>query len=656
MVPINEGSSYQIALQAVDQLNLFDKQTGKNMKLYSSQEEFVATVVRALQNRQAQGGSAQNVQLKAILDKLEKQLLLEKSRPAMEVDIPHPAVENVLNERGQKRPLEDEEKEGEARVRKKQRPDSKENLVPELNKRGSAKLIPAAQAPAQESEIVTINGIAVNLSRCPQKTREFIQKHSTIFKEMMIRSGVEHILSSERIDVREGTPLLEIMRMMDKKGVLQPLEKSMGAREPADLDAFFSKALKLLAKEYGLWKALCQELESESSQPAKKGVQKGGANLADAALLTTMGPFLESRDIASLTQTSKEMKTKKPLLMMGRGDIFSKFLQNPARLNSLSQTQMQELKAIGITIKELDLSHNHAISDDLLRDIVELCPNLRKLKVGYDVGEYSRGAVVGVRFISDAGVQDIAKLKKLEELDLSYTQVTGKHFEDLSPKMRKLSVRGCHNFTDESVAKLANMKELEELDLSYTQVTGEHFEKLSPKMRTLSLDGCDNFTDESVAKLANMKELEELDLSRTQVTGEHFEKLSPKMRTLSLIFCENFTDENVAKLANMKELEELDLRLTQVTGEHFEKLSPKMRKLSVSRCDNFTDESVAKLANMKELEELDLSCTRVTGKHFEKLSPKMRELSLYFCHDVAAENLADLKERNVGLQVHRNVF
>jgi len=115
--------------------------------------------------------------------------------------------------------------------------------------------------------------------------------------------------------------------------------------------------------------------------------------------------------------------------------------------------------------------------------------------------------VIGLRLwgpeIRDAELKELAFLKQLQSLNLSFTKVTGAELKNL-----------------------AGLKQLQSLDLCGTQVTDAGLKELTvlKHLQTLDLNWT-SVSDAGLKELATLKHLTSLELSGTQVTAAGLEEL-----------------------------------------------------------------------------------------------------------------------------------
>ncbi len=159
--------------------------------------------------------------------------------------------------------------------------------------------------------------------------------------------------------------------------------------------------------------------------------------------------------------------------------------------------------------------------------------------------------------ITDAGLEVVAGLKKLRELDIQGSKIT-----------------------DEGLKTILKIKSLRSLSLDFDFITKknvsqwEGFEKLT----YLSLSKSDT-DDQTITDLAGLKNLQSLDLSETRIS-----------------------DNCIPDLLKLKNLEYLNLQNTAISGEGFEKLADlkSLRNLHIGR-SQISDEVVFAFEKLKLL-------------------------------------------------------
>ncbi len=227
--------------------------------------------------------------------------------------------------------------------------------------------------------------------------------------------------------------------------------------------------------------------------------------------------------------------------------------------------------------------------------------------------------------LTDACLESIAPLQKLEILLLNTTQITGAGLSYLRghEQLKKLGVEGPSvddralagaagiphvdllwlggtQITDAGLAHLKRMKQLQYLNFGLTQITDAGVAQLKglTEMRRLVLSGC-RVTDASVAYVQDMKKLEELELYDTAVTDAGLAILAAK---------------------GPKSIFKLDVEGTAVTDAglvHLKSL-PRLRELSLGRTA-VSDEGLVHIKELKTLSELKLNRSKISAGGVEEL-------------------------------------
>jgi Leucine-rich repeat (LRR) protein len=239
-----------------------------------------------------------------------------------------------------------------------------------------------------------------------------------------------------------------------------------------------------------------------------------------------------------------------------------------------------------------------------------------------------------LELVTDTGISELAKLRKVEILYLSG--------EYIKPAI-----------TNESLAKLAQIPALETLVISiptdgaFLTAFAEH-----PKLRELNI-GNKGLTDAGLTNVTAFPHLEVLDLSGASITGEGlaFLKNCPQLTSFVMMNNEKFTDQGAANLASLPKLDVLEitsglsLLLTDAALKSFGTL-PELESLRLSQCPQFTDAGIAELAGLSQLTQLDLEgCTQVTDAclaHIGKIKT-LERLYLEDCTKLTNAGIAQLQ-------------
>ena len=203
--------------------------------------------------------------------------------------------------------------------------------------------------------------------------------------------------------------------------------------------------------------------------------------------------------------------------------------------------------------------------------------------------------------VTDLGLEHLRRAESLRSLDLSGTQVSDagmKHLADL-PNLEHLSLsvydEGA-NITDEGLRTVGQLKRLKTLSLSGTKIT-----------------------DDGLHYLSGLTSLEDLNIDKTKVTQAGLVHLKPLTALRDLRFYQTINDEGAANLAQLKSLRKLTSNL-DVTDKGLAELVklPHLESLSVGG-DGVTDAGLEHIARMTSLKHLEFQNCPITDKGLEKL-------------------------------------
>ena len=249
--------------------------------------------------------------------------------------------------------------------------------------------------------------------------------------------------------------------------------------------------------------------------------------------------------------------------------------------------------------------------------------------------------------VSDAGLEALVSLPRLEVLSLVEIPVSGKFLARLKdfPRLRSLDLRKCDALQTDDYRRLIAVKPLEELKLSGPSAGDAALEivaampsldslviedssvsakgiqglaegdGLAGRMRSLTFTRCYGVSDEALRIVAAMPRLETLSIRRCPVSGDFLlpwadaprEKI-PKLRTL-VVTDAFLSAKAVAVLPRFaSSLRQLDLSrvalspgLMKFVGELRE-----LESLRLAKC-SLNDEAVKPIAHLKKLALLDLA-------------------------------------------------
>lgn len=412
--------------------------------------------------------------------------------------------------------------------------------------------------------------------------------------------------------------------------------------EPVDL-AIEDDALPAIAKE--MKRASIPGLSLDGCRKLTGRTMKSFAGSKNLAYLSIRGTEISSNGMAKLKKLSAlRFLDARPGALMGL-EWAKKFTAlEIADLSGHRTLQGPELKSLrGLKrLHTLRLNHLVFLNDRGLDHLARLT-QLRELELGY------------CRQVTAEGIAELSKMKALEAICVDGIQIDDATLAMLSamPSMVSIRMRGTHAVTNAGLEHLAKMTKLRHLDLrsclGLTDAGIGHLKTLG-ELESLSLLASRGITDKSLAFASSLRALKHLEMSYTQITDEgmpHVAKLTKlrvlklhktgisdqglsslkactDLRELDLSACVGVADHGLESLTELP-LERLDLGETSVGGlglAHVGSISS-LKHLSLAKAQMVGDDGVKELAGLQQLDSLDLSgvegITDASVKHLSKL-------------------------------------
>ena len=144
--------------------------------------------------------------------------------------------------------------------------------------------------------------------------------------------------------------------------------------------------------------------------------------------------------------------------------------------------------------------------------------------------------------ITDVGLSFISKLQMLESLDISDCQVTdvGAKYVPNLVSLKHLNMNRCRKVTNAGVFHIAKLRKLNKLDMGgFSQITDIAVSYISnvSSLRVLELQGCALLTDTSLQHISKLKHLHKLNIAlNRQLTKVGMEHISG-MKHLKWVVC-----------------------------------------------------------------------------------------------------------------------
>jgi len=253
--------------------------------------------------------------------------------------------------------------------------------------------------------------------------------------------------------------------------------------------------------------------------------------------------------------------------------------------------------------------------------------------------------------ITDAGLANLKGLTKLRSLHLINADVTDAGLANLRglSQLQSLGLAST-KVTCAGLVHLRGLSKLQWLGLTLSNITDAGLENLKglPHLQSLAL-GCTNVTDAGLLHLEGLSNLQSLGLGFTKVTDAglvHLRGLS-KLQLLDLEGTK-VTDAGLANITGLSQLQSLELgpEITDAGLEHLRGLS-KLQSLVLLE-SKVTDAGLANVKGLTQLKSLSLVSTKITDAglvHLRGLS-KLRSLDLMSTKvtDAGLANLSGLTQ------------
>ncbi len=260
--------------------------------------------------------------------------------------------------------------------------------------------------------------------------------------------------------------------------------------------------------------------------------------------------------------------------------------------------------------------------------------------LGGKVQRDAAGNVVAVSlrgtWVDDVEMIDIARLPKLQRLDLSHTRITDEGMLHLkaASQIEDLNLYYAEWITDQGMTAIRNWKKLKRLDVRGTRISNGTLEIIShmPQLEALDISNT-QITDNGMDMLITLTNLKELALGQGRVSAGDLGFLRvlttltsldiggakptpPDMgdRKVDRPAVQPLPTNTIKAIAELKELRALRMAYTGVSTADLKALSVlgKVEKLGLEECPGVDDTAVAELVNWKSLKYLDVQDTKVS--------------------------------------------
>jgi internalin A len=242
----------------------------------------------------------------------------------------------------------------------------------------------------------------------------------------------------------------------------------------------------------------------------------------------------------------------------------------------------------------------------------------------------------------------LARLKRLEQLDTSSSQISPELFADIRgatsinslelgtlepevdlrklrelPRLERLKLAG-GDVNRSRIESMTELPRLNELDLSFASLGAGELAALGRLTRIERLNLSKTaLTDSGLAQVKKLRSLKELNLYWNEISDSGVQELTglEHLQTLRLART-RIADPALGLLSGLPNLSELDISDTDVSDNGAKQLQrfPRLDRLSISG-PYLTDEGIKELSKLTHLRQLTLSGTRITDAGLESLKP-----------------------------------
>lgn len=265
--------------------------------------------------------------------------------------------------------------------------------------------------------------------------------------------------------------------------------------------------------------------------------------------------------------------------------------------------------------------------------ISELGGKVRRDPAGNPVAVNLRGT-----WVYDSQLIELARMPRLEELDLSHTRISdeGMLYLKTAPRITSLNVFYAEQVTDQGLNAIKDWKYLKRLNLRGTRISDGALEVVSRLTQLEALNIANTqITDNGLDNLISLVNLKELTLGRRRDSDNEIEllRLLPTLTFLNLggpagperpdvtsrrdaIRASPMRAELAHAIAELKDLRDLKLGYSGVGADGLRAMAVlgRVERLGLEGCRNIDDAAASELLAWKNLKYLDLQETRVTEK------------------------------------------
>ncbi len=243
-------------------------------------------------------------------------------------------------------------------------------------------------------------------------------------------------------------------------------------------------------------------------------------------------------------------------------------------------------------------------------------------------------------WVSDGDLLELARLPKLERLDVSRTRISDKGLAYLktAPALRDVSLAYAERIGDPAHAVIKEWKQLRRLSLRGTVVADETAAAAASLPFLETLDLADSIVgDVGVEALASAPRLRQLSLGNVRMSDIGYQSLRQLTGLSSLDLAggrhrgfNTLSERSVQAIASLRQLRILRLGNLKFPAKNFVLLTSltSLEELGLESCPEVTDDMVSHLAGWKSLRRVDLTGTRMTADGVAQLRGARSEMQV----------------------------
>ena len=311
---------------------------------------------------------------------------------------------------------------------------------------------------------------------------------------------------------------------------------------------------------------------------------------------------------------------------------------------------LPQIQAIALIISVSDVANTKkaSLSDAMLKDLQERCPNIRELgllemNLSAVSAEFLPSKLTHLSitscFVPPAWfklMQQKDLMPSLTFLDLSKSsKLSNGDLKDLCSRtgLKTLLIGECYRVSDAGCQAIAdNLKSLTELDISYTKCSDVVLHMLCRNLRslhTLNLSHCSGVTDSGIGSIVScLTQLKDLRVNSCSISHGMLQAIAKNLKNLTVLEVgeTGLSDTTFYEICNnLQQLKHLDLAYCPITDAAAVGLTSlaNLQKLRLSHCQELTDIILPTLCAMKSLKFLQVDHTKLSENTVEKLQMEL---------------------------------